>query len=140
MLSFPYRAHFDTEENSTPSGSKESKPRQSITPSSSKESKLKGSIDKPNLYRIQNETKEQPKKPNINLRRLELAQPFNLFFTKVQDIPSTQKDKYSFFMADLLHSCHGELKVNFLVPDKFLGSAVMWVQCSLLLSCCSLFN
>ena len=52
-------------------------------------------------------------KKHILLRKLELAQPYNMFFTKVQDVPSTHKDKYSLFMTDLLHSCHGELKVNF---------------------------
>ena len=58
------------------------------------------------------------------LAKFEAAQPYNLFLTKVKDVPSTHKDQRSIFLTDLLHACHGSLKstvqINFLVDFEWL--------------------
>lgn len=61
------------------------------------------------------------------LVKLEQAQPYSLFFTKVKDVPSTHNDRNSIFITDLLHSCHGNLRstvqINFLVDYEWLKMA-----------------
>ena len=69
--------------------------------------------------------KEPSKKPlHPILAKFEAAQPYNLFLTKVKDVPSTHKDQRSIFLTDLLHACHGSLKstvqINFLVDYEWL--------------------
>ena len=58
------------------------------------------------------------------LQRFKSQEPFNIFFTKVKDVPSTHRDSNSIFLTDLLHSCHGNLKssvqINFLVDFEWL--------------------
>ena len=58
------------------------------------------------------------------LQRFKSQEPFNIFFTKVKDVPSTHRDSNSIFLTDLLHSCHGNLKssvqINFLVDFDWL--------------------
>ena len=103
------RAHFDPVENPTSSKRSEDAKNDYIETATKK---IEAIVNKPDTRK------------HILLRKLELAQPFNMFFTKVQDIPSTHKDKHSLFLTDLLHSCHGELKstlqMNFLVDYQWL--------------------
>ena len=103
------RAHFDPVENPTSTKKSEDAKNDYIETATKKSDAI---VNKP-------DTRKHPL-----LRKLELAQPFNMFFTKVQDIPSTHKDKHSLFLTDLLHSCHGELKstlqINFLVDYQWL--------------------
>ena len=72
------------------------------------------------------ELKEEPSKRPSHpiLAKFEAAQPYNLFLTKVKDVPSTHKDQRSIFLTDLLHACHGSLKstvqINFLVDYEWL--------------------
>ena len=105
------RAHFDPVENPTSSETKRSEDAKNDYIETATK-KIEAIVNKPDTRK------------HILLRKLELAQPFNMFFTKVQDIPSTHKDKHSLFLTDLLHSCHGELKstlqINFLVDYQWL--------------------
>ena len=105
------RAHFDPVENPTSSKTERSEDAKNDYIETATK-KIDAIVNKPDTRK------------HILLRKLELAQPFNMFFTKVQDIPSTHKDKHSLFLTDLLHSCHGELKstlqINFLVDYQWL--------------------
>ena len=70
-------------------------------------------------YKQNNDTKLHPL-----LRRFENAQPYNMFFTKVKDIPSTHNNRNSIYFTELFHACHGNLRrtvqINFLVDYDFV--------------------
>ena len=69
-------------------------------------------------------TDQMNRKKHPILEKFCSQEPFNIFFTKVKDMPSTHRDSNSIFLTDLLHSCHGNLKstvqINFLVDFDWL--------------------
>ena len=75
------RAHFDPIEN--PSSSRIENSEGTSRTSPKKKEVIKTSPDK-----VATDTS---RKKHIVLRKLELAEPFNMFFTKVQDVASTHK-------------------------------------------------
>ena len=99
----------------TPKPNKEAPTRAAVTSEARQATKPSDGSD---------ETRKEVRKVHPLTQKFENRRPFNTFFTKVKDVPSTHKDDSSIFLTDLLHSCHGNLKstvqINFLVDYDWL--------------------
>ena len=87
-----------------------------VEPPPAKKVRKENSSDEPN--------KNLEEKKHSLVKKLDDAEPFNLFLTKVKGVSSTHNDSHSLFLTDLLHSCHGNLRstvqINFLVDYEWL--------------------